>query len=356
MAMDQTRWRRVVSGECGCPWGGLLRPVLRVLSRPYAAVAALRRRMYAWGWKRSHAAAVPVISIGNITAGGTGKTPMVAWVVKQLQQRGRTPAILTRGYKAAGGVSDEAAMLERMTGAMVVVGPDRIACAARAVEQGADVLVMDDGFQHVRLRRDLDIVTIDATCPFGYGAVLPRGLLREPLGALKAADVFVLTRCDQVDADALAAIRRRLGEIADGVPIVESVMQPTGWLASDGAAEPVDSLADRAVWAFCGLGNPDSFYRALEGLAKTVAGRTTFNDHYAYSCEDILRLCREARQAGADVLVTTGKDAVKIDASAADMPIRWLAVDVHFPHGPAVLADAMDRALSEGGDDEQPVA
>jgi len=352
MAIDEQYWRRVVSGENAGPGGALLRPLLRAISWPYAAASAARRRMYANRWKRSYAAATPVISVGNITTGGTGKTPLVAWVVRYLASRGRRPAILTRGYKAVEGASDEAMLLEQMTGAPVVVNPDRVAGAAAAAADGADVLVMDDGFQHVRLQRGLDIVAIDATCPFGYDAVLPRGLLREPVGALGNADAFVLTRCDLSSLEELAAIRSRLASVAgEGVPIIESSMKPVGLRSLDGRSEPVETLADKRVWAFCGLGNPDAFYRTVAGLAAGVLGETTFNDHHAYDTLDIQQMSRLAHQAGARFLVTTAKDAVKFAAPPAGVPIRWLEIDVEFADGGGAIRSMIDQLLS--GDPEQ---
>jgi len=346
--MDERYWHAVVSGGRNCLGARLLRPVLRACSWPYGWAAAGRRRLYRWGWKRSFAAEVPVISVGNVTVGGTGKTPLVAWVVGQLAEAGRTPAILTRGYKAVGGASDEAEMLTRATGAAVIVNADRVAGAAEAVAGGADVLVMDDGFQHVRLRREMDIVTLDATCPFGYGRVLPRGTLREPLRALRVADAIVITRCDQVAPEALEAIRRRVAALAGGAMVAESVMQPTRVCAFDGPAEAVESLAGRMGWAFCGLANPEGFYRTLTDTGLRLAGRTSFNDHHAYTAEDVAAVRGHARSAGASLLVTTAKDAVKLAALGGPLDeVRWLEIAVAFSAGGEALREAIFSAVGE---------
>jgi tetraacyldisaccharide 4'-kinase len=168
-----------------------------------------RNRLFDWGWKRTHQADVPVVSVGNITTGGTGKTPLVAFLANWFQDQGQKPAILSRGYRAVdGGPNDEKLVLDLLCpGIMHLQNPDRVASARHAVTaQQVQVLVLDDGFQHRRLARDLDLVLIDATCPWGYGAVLPRGLLREPRSGMKRADLAIITRADQVSE----ADRRRI--------------------------------------------------------------------------------------------------------------------------------------------------
>ena len=177
--MNEQKVRDILSGRQTGPVAALLRATLSAASVPYAAAMRVRRDAYRRGVLASHAAGVPVICVGNVTTGGTGKTPMVAWVVRRLLENGFAPAILTRGYKSSAGQSDEAELLRRSLPASVpiVVNGNRLAGAQAARQQGANVLVMDDGFQHHRLRRDLDIVLIDATNPFGFGRCLPRGLL-----------------------------------------------------------------------------------------------------------------------------------------------------------------------------------
>ncbi len=290
-----------------------------------------------------------MISVGNITTGGTGKTPLVAWIVNFLKLRGSEvkPAILTRGYRAEGGQSDEATLLERLTGVPVIVNADRVAGAAAAVAAGANVLVMDDGFQHRRLKRDLDIVTIDATCPFGFEKVLPRGLLREPLSALKDCQVIVITRCDQVSGAALADIKNRLSRLAPTAIIAESVVKPVSISGADGKCEPASSLAGKKIWAFCGLGNPEAFYRTLSDLRAQLVGQTTFNDHHAYSAADLHFLTQQAQSAGADLVITTSKDAVKLAGLGNELvqKIHWLQIDVEFICGQPELEAAIVKTI-----------
>jgi tetraacyldisaccharide 4'-kinase len=185
---------------------------------------------------RAHQVDVPVISIGNLTLGGTGKTPMVEFVCRWFLQRGKRPIILSRGYRAAGGCNDEARLLQsNLPEVPHLQGKDRVALARHACEHFApDVLVLDDGFQHRRLARDLDIVLIDCTEPFGYGRIFPRGLLREPIGSLRRAGLVVLSRADQCLRADRDRIRAQIFDAAGEKPIVEAVHRPTalrsGWL------------------------------------------------------------------------------------------------------------------------------
>jgi len=345
--MDEAAIRDILSGRRRGLAASALRAGLAALSWPYAGLMRLRRWAYRHGLIGSHAAGVPVISIGNVTTGGTGKTPMVAWVVQRLRQAGRDPAILMRGYKADAGVSDEAEMLFKQTGAAVVVNPDRVAAAAAAVKGGVDCLVLDDGFQHRRLRRDLDVVLIDATNPFGFGRVLPRGLLREPVSALRDADAVVITRCDLIAPADLAALRDRLAGLAPSASmhlaghVVTTVITPSGQRA------PGTVLAGKRVGAFCGLGNPEAFFATLAQARADVVATVAFDDHTAY---DAAALDRIASVAGdCDILVTTAKDRVKIaDPSVLPAPLWTVQVAIGLTEG----ADELDsRILAAAGVD-----
>jgi len=211
--MGQEYWKGFLSGRRRGLGAGLLRAGLAAASLPWSGVMRLRRRAYEAGLLASHSAGVPVICVGNITAGGTGKTPMIVWVLRRLTARGMHPGYLTRGWTrghtAATGHFDEAEVVRRLCRAPAAVDRDRVRGARRLAGEGCDVVVLEDGFHHLRLRRDLNVVLIDATEPFGYGHVLPRGLLREPLGALRAADALVVTRSDQVGQADLAEIAWR---------------------------------------------------------------------------------------------------------------------------------------------------
>ena len=218
--MKQETYRNLVSGHTSGPLAAFLRSILVLLSWPYSLVVRLRNGLYSSGVLRRHRVNAVVICVGNLTTGGTGKTPLVVWLCKRLQSKGLRVAVLTRGYRATNQkseignqeYSDEPAVLTaRCPDVSVVVNPVRVAGARQAIgEHDAEVLILDDGFQHRRLARDIDIVTIDATSPFGYGRLLPAGLLREPVAGLRRAHAAVITRCDQISEERLAQIVRQL--------------------------------------------------------------------------------------------------------------------------------------------------
>ncbi|MCD4668808.1 MAG: tetraacyldisaccharide 4'-kinase [Actinomycetia bacterium] len=311
---------------------------------PYATVMRLRRWAYRKGLFGSSAAGVPVICVGNLTCGGTGKTPMVAWVVRQLQEMGRTPAILTRGYKAVDGKADEAELLKNLTGAAVVVDPNRVRGAKTAVAGGADVLVMDDGFQHRRLRRDLDIILIDATDPFGGGACLPLGLLRESLSAMRDAGAIVITRSN-VPPEQLDSIRRRL--VAHSrAPIYTAVHKPVAIIEADGTEKPAGSLSGRTVFLFCGLGNPLGFLEQAVGLGAKVVGSQAMSDHVDYTDSLVEQLNEAADKCEAEFFLTTQKDGVKLGDKDFSRPVLQLAVEMDITGGRAELLEQIKQLLA----------
>src|SRR5438876_5539483 len=194
-----SRLQDLISGRARGVGSSLCRLALSVASGPYGSAVHLRNWCYDRGWLPTHRPPVPVISVGNLTAGGTGKTPCVEYLARFLQARGLRPAVLSRGYRGNGRPNDEALILEaNLPDVPHLQGKDRVTRASQAVRVfGADVLILDDGFQHRRLRRDLDLVLIDAMNPWGHGRLLPRGLLREPISSLRRADAVIVTRLDQ---------------------------------------------------------------------------------------------------------------------------------------------------------------
>ncbi len=314
------------------------------MASPYAGLMRLRRWAYRKGIRKSQAVDVPVICVGNITVGGTGKTPMVAWVVEQLKKAGRKPAILTRGYKAVGGRSDEAELLKRLTGVPVVINPDRASGAKKAIADGADVLVMDDGFQHMRLRRDLDIVLIDATRPFGGGVCLPIGRLREPLTALRDAHAIIITRSDTAPAEELNNLRNRLARLAPQASIHTAVHKPVKLIDENGAESPPDALAGRKVCAFCGIGNPKGFFATLSDAGARIVKTIAFSDHSLYNSSALERI--SSASTDAEVLITTTKDRVRIDNPASfPLPLWTLEVEMRIIEGEQSLVEMILRAL-----------
>ncbi len=337
-----------MSGRRGGISASALRSLTWLLSKPYACLMRLRRWVYRGGLLSARAAGVPVVSVGNITAGGTGKTPMVAWVVARLKKAGRRPAVLIRGYKAVGGRSDEAELLERLTGAPVIVNPDRLAGARAAVAGGANCLVVDDGFQHLRLRRDLDVVLVDATRAFGYGHCLPRGLLREPLTALRDADAIVITRSNLIEREELASLRLRLERLAPAASLHLAVHAAVALSGAPGEKLPVSELAGRKVCAFCGIGNPEAFFATLSSAGAEVAERVAFDDHVAYDQGVLGRIAGAAAACRAEVLVTTAKDRVKIDgAFRLAVPLWALEVEMRIVEAAEVLEASIMGALGQ---------
>jgi tetraacyldisaccharide 4'-kinase len=311
----------------------------RVLGAPYAGIMRVRRWAYRRGLLPGRSAGVPVICVGNLTTGGTGKTPMVAWTVRRLREAGRTAAILTRGYKAVRGMSDEAELLRKLTGANVVVNPDRVAGAKTAVTGGADVLVMDDGFQHLRLRRDLDIVLIDATFPFGGGCCLPLGRLREPVAALRDADAIVVTRCDQVSLKQWEDLRNFFTGRFPNKLFAAAAHKPVGVKDEKGEFHAPQALAGKSVFAFCGIGNPDGFLQNIVELEAAVVGSLALPDHVDYTARRIEEINRSAEKCDVDILLTTEKDAVKLAGADLDKPLWQVAVEMDLIEGAEALTE-----------------
>jgi tetraacyldisaccharide 4'-kinase len=320
-----------------------VRSLLLPLSRLYGAGVALRLALYRRGLFTVRSAARPVVSVGNVAAGGTGKTPFVRWLAGELLRRGRHPSILTRGYGRVGhgtvvvsdgrgtlatvaASGDEPALLARaLPSVPIVADARRFVAASRAetLEAPVDVHILDDGFSHVGLAREVDIVLLDATAPDAGGALLPAGLLREPLVALARADLIVVTKTEQADpAPALALTRR----FAPGVPVFRARTEVLGILDREGRnVAPTDLPAGTAV-AVAGIARPDSFRATLEALGIIPAECLEFRDHEPYGPATAGRIERTLEETGATAVVTTEKDAVKLEATL-HVPVFRVAVE-----------------------------
>jgi len=305
----------------------LKRSLLWPLSVPYGAAVRLRRRMYRQGILKQRRLAGTVISVGNLTLGGTGKTPMVLWIAERLATEGKGVGILTRGYKGAGAggagmsgeaTSDEVELLRERLGdrVRIGVGADRFAKAQELVSHGVAWFVLDDGFQHLGLARDVDIVLIDATNPFGGGRLLPAGRLREPRSALARADIVVITRSIRAPAVEAAVRRDSTAPIFYARTQLESVRGV--W--SETLRE--EEARRRKLYAFCGIGNPPAFIADLRDWGFDIAGHRFFPDHHRYSAQDAALIEREAKATGATGLVCTEKDVFNLGA------IRWRRHDL----------------------------
>ena len=306
---------------------------------------------------------VPVISIGNLTTGGTGKTPLVIWVCRQIRQRDRRVAIISRGYGAetsdrhATKPNDEAMELgHRLPDVPHLQNPDRVASASIAIDElETQCIVMDDGFQHRRLHRDLDIVVIDATLPFGYGYLLPRGLLREPIKNIRRADCVVISRCDQVSQDELNQIESAIRTHGPLIPIAKTKVQPANWLQFDGQQKSLSEIqptsknsttseANRKnVFVCCAIGNPDSFLKTVSSVGVTIVGHEFLPDHHLYDRQDISSIAASAKAADADAIVCTHKDLVKIGVNQFQgVPIYALVAEIVFLEGQQQFLNAID--------------
>lgn len=281
---------------------------------PYRAAIHFRNARYDRG-AGVHRSLIPVISIGNLTTGGTGKTPLVMSVVTDLLELGHRPAIVTRGYAAAAGtVADEVLEFrDALPDVPVIVDADRVAGAATAhTVFDATCIVLDDGFQHRRLARNLDIVLIDALNPWGGGQLLPAGRLREPRSALRRADLIVITRCNQVEPAQLDQIEREIGACSAATPIIHATIHISGLTTARGDAIPLRELGFREVLPACGVGNPESFVRLLAEHVGRMCAARRFRDHFRYTPDDALGLLAAARREQANWVVTTRKDWVKL--------------------------------------------
>jgi tetraacyldisaccharide 4'-kinase len=322
--------------------------ILPPLSAIYSVVTRARISGYRRGWFSVSKLSAPVISVGNLTTGGTGKTPLVEWVcIAVARETGKKACVLTRGYGRANPqsqvvVSDGNKLLasEREAGdepyllaqnllgmAAVVSNPDRLAAGEWAIKNlGSEVFVLDDGFQHLRLARDLDIVTIDGTNPWGGGTLLPYGRLREPRVGLSRADCIVVTRTEQVGDT--VSLNESLQRFAGAIPVFNSRMMTSGIRGLNGESVDNESLRGQPLAAFCGVGNPKSFFNQLRQEGYTPAFTRTFADHHNYSQADLNRLIKEAKDHGARGLMTTAKDALKLASLELELPCYVLEIKI----------------------------
>lgn len=332
----------------------------------YGIVVWLRTELYRTGWLKSHSAGVPVISIGNITAGGTGKTPMAIYVAQILMNSGVLVAVLSRGYKrkaesgkrktktlvVSDGVSikcsveeagDEPHLIAKrllhsdekcrthntecktIPGTIVIVGKDRAASAKKAVALGAQAIILDDGFQHWRLARDLDIVLLDSERPFGNGWALPAGRLREPKSALRRASAVVLTRCTSEGIQ-----NTEVGILNEGKPAFYTRHIVTGltrW-PSDESSNPA-GLKGKCTLLFSGIARPELFERSIKGLGLDFSGHIAFGDHHNFDGADLDRIATAAKSC--EAVITTEKDAVRLPASwDPGKPVYILRIGIEF--------------------------
>jgi tetraacyldisaccharide 4'-kinase len=332
-----------------------------MLASLYGGLLEWRARLYASGRFASESLPAPVISIGNLTFGGTGKTPFTEHLARRYRFEGRRPAILSRGYgrRSRGvvvvstgegplvgpdrGGDEPVALARRLPGVLVVVGERRVEAAREAARLGADLFLLDDGFQHLAVRRDANILLLDARDPFGGGRLPPRGRLREPLTAIERADVVVFTRAGRNAP--LPAARKTVALLAPETPVFSARIRASGVWDESGSAVDASALTGRRLLGVCGVANPDSFEASLREADLAVEDVLTFPDHRRYRERDLRRIHRAASRTGAAFLVTTEKDAVKL-TGAISLPllILRLSVEILEPGFFALLASRLEAS------------
>lgn len=323
--------------------GPVVRAVLRPFSAAYGRALETRARLYRSGTVASERVSAPVISVGNLTFGGTGKTPFVELLARRFLFEGRRPAVVSRGYGRGSkgivvvsegegprvgpeeGGDEPVAIARRVPGVIVVVGEKRADAARAGIERGADVILLDDGFQHLGLRRDLDLLLIDAADPFGGGRLPPDGRLREPLSALSRADAIVFTRIDRGEppAGAVAELARRNPQ----APVFTARIRSAGLWDERGSPVASSLLAARRFVAVCGIANPGRFAQSIRELDLSAEEVLIFPDHHTYRRRDLEAIRSAADESGGAWILTTEKDAVKLEGKTF-LPVVTLRIEV----------------------------
>jgi len=340
---------------------------LRPISDVYGAAVSLRTALFAHGVAATRRLPVPVLSVGNLSVGGSGKTPFVEMLAGRLRAHGQQVVIVLRGYRGRSKrptivsdgrrvqceppvAADEAYLLARhLPGVAVLTGVDRYHVGQVALEQvDCGVIILDDGFQHLQLYRDLDIVLVDAINPLGYGRLLPAGLLRERPEALERADIVVVTNADT--GQNLDSVIRTIRRYAPIVPIARAVHRPIGLidLRSDGPLE-LGHLVGRRLLAVSGIADPSRFERTLTQLGALVAAHHVFPDHHHYAQVDVETIGRAAARAGASLVVTTEKDMVKLmrlKLVKVGVPLYALSISLELTEGADLLDTMLSRLLN----------
>ncbi len=350
-----------------------LRPLLWFLSMLYLGVITCNSA------KKKRELSCPVISVGNLILGGTGKTPAVEMLARMIKAMGYKAAILSRGYgrkptratASLGIVSDGERVLlgaeeggdeprvlaGNLPGVAVLVGKDRFRTGSYAINNlGASAVILDDGYQHTALKRDLDIVTVDSSCPFGNGHLLPRGTLREPVEGLRRADLFLLPRVDMATSIGFCVgdLRRKLRSVNPAALVLESVHSPVCLKnVITGERLELEFLTGRNVFAVSSIGNPQSFEKTLRNLGAVVVNEFRFADHHRYTSDEIARIRCMAQKRGVRTLLTTQKDAVRLEpfrnsfVTGEAVDVLALVIELKIVRGKEILED-MVKSLFKG--------
>jgi tetraacyldisaccharide 4'-kinase len=344
----------------------------RPLSPLYSCLMANRSSLYRRGVFKQHKLEVPVISVGNLVLGGTGKTPLVHSIAHFLQRQNRRPAILSRGYKGSASsavnivsngadilldaeqAGDEPLLLaEKLPDVPVITGKKRVETGRFAIDTyGVDSLILDDGFQHLSLKRDINLVLFSADKFLGNGLVLPGGELREPISALKRADAFILSGVDTPLNEQEREFIKLLNSLFPETPAFTGSFVTDGWLVRTRAGShetlSFSEVSGVPVYGFCGIARPKSFQNSLEQLNMNMTGFQSFRDHHAYTAADIKSLYANGSSSGAQALITTEKDLVKIRDLISDEGLPLLTLPIRLQMGKdfeQYLLDSLDNLL-----------
>jgi tetraacyldisaccharide 4'-kinase len=314
----------------------LVRLLLWPLSVLYGDMTRLRAWLYARGTLKQKRLNRPVVSVGNLTVGGTGKTPMVIWLAERLLAEGKRVGILTRGYKGRAGTSDEIELmkLRLQERALFGVGADRYE-QGRKLEANVDVFLLDDGFQHLRLARNVNILLIDMAQPLAKQAMLPTGRLREPISAMSRADLLIFTRTETVPGTSAAI------EKFQEYPVFSASTRLIGFRQFGAGIRilGLEEIGAGPFYGFCGIGNPRAFFRDLQNWKFTLVGQCEFADHHSYDGRDAVELASAARACGAKALITTEKDAQNLSGvSFANFPVYVAIIDLEISKESVLLA------------------
>ncbi len=354
---------RVITGDNKNGYGWFV-PFLSMVSKVYGGAVKLRRIFYKKAVLKSKRLPCPIISIGNITVGGTGKTPMAIYVAQVVKQLGYKVAIISRGYKGkaekvGGIVSDGSVLLmtseiagdepymmaNRLKDVPVIVGKNRFKVGRLAIRKfDPDVIILDDGFQHLTLRRDLDLVLLDYRKPFGNGHLLPRGVMREPVSALLCANAIILTRSDTVNDNETPSLPKKLRSYERKKPVYRTFHRPFVYKIINGEKkifeknmqealrQSSDCIKGRTVFAFSGLADNHSFRQTVKSLKCNVSGFMEFPDHHPYSERDLDEILSAAKKSMSDCIITTEKDYVRI-AHKIDWPDDLFVIGIEIDFG-----------------------
>lgn len=350
--LDQAKFWGIITGADRSWRARGVRGLLWVLSIGYRMAIGLRNLSFTCGWRRPTVAPLPIWSVGNLTTGGTGKTPHVIWLAQWLRDRGWRVAILSRGYGAGPQQTenDEARELaQRLPDVPNLLDPSRARSAELAFQElEMELALLDDGFQHRQLHRELDIVLVDLLQLNVMQSVLPRGLLREPWSSLRRADVVILTRSDAVDPEVLAATCRRVQRWAPQALMVQSRTRPVCWQRSDGTQRPLESLAGERVGLVCAVGNPSAVAHQMRELGLQVVVEDFARDHHHWSPAELAGLAERGAAANLQAWVCTAKDLVKLQrARLGTVPLWSLVIDIELTVGRQELEALLQERLRQ---------